>query len=68
MNSLAAFAMNQLQSNPKFANNPQAQALMTAIQSGDSAKGEQIAHNICQTMGVSEQEALGQAKQFFGIK
>lgn len=68
MNSLAQFALNQLQSNPKFSNNPQAQALMTAIQNGDSAQGETIARNICQTMGVSEEDALIQAKQFFGIK
>ena len=68
MNKLANFALNQLQSNPQFANNPQAQALMTAIQNGDSAKGEEIARNICKTMGMSEQEALAQAKQFFGIK
>lgn len=68
MNSLAQFALNKLQSNPKFANNPQAQALMTAIQNGDSAQGEAIAHNICQTMGMSEADALAQAKQFFGIK
>lgn len=68
MNKLANFALNQLQSNPQFANNPQAQALMSAIQNGDSAKGEEIARNICKTMGMSEQEALAQAKQFFGIK
>lgn len=68
MNKLANFALNQLQSNPQFANNPQAQALMTAIQNGDSAKGEEIARNICKTMGMSEQEALAQAKQFFGIR
>lgn len=68
MNSLAMFAMNQLQSNPRFVSNPQAQALMNAIQNGDSAQGEQVARNICQTMGLSEQEALAQAKQFFGIK
>lgn len=68
MNNLAAFAMNQLQSNPRLANNPQAQALMATIQNGDSAQGEQVARNICKTMGISEQEALVQAKQFFGIK
>lgn len=68
MNKLANFALNQLQSNPQFANNPQAQALMTAIQNGDSVKGEEIARNICKTMGMSEQEALAQAKQFFGIR
>lgn len=68
MNSLEMFALNRLQSNPQFASNPQAQALMNAIQNGDSAKGEEVARNICKTMGMSEEEALKQAKQFFGIK
>lgn len=68
MNNLAMFAMNQLQRNPQVACNPQAQALMNAIQNGNSAQGEQVARNICQTMGVSEQEALNQAKRYFGIK
>lgn len=64
----AEFALSRLQSDPRFQSNPQAQALMSAIQNGDSAKGEEIARNICQTMGMSEAEALQQAKQFFGIK
>ncbi len=68
MFNISEFAMAQLRNNPKFASNPQAQALISAIQNGDSSKGEEVAHNICQTMGISEADAVAQAKQFFGIK
>ena len=68
MPNFAEFAATLLQQNPNVASNPQAQALMSAIKSGDSEQGAMIARNICNTMGMSEDEALRQAKQFFGIQ
>lgn len=68
MPNFAEFAATLLQQNPNIASNPQAQALMSAIKSGDSEQGALIARNICNTMGMSEDEALRQAKQFFGIQ
>ncbi len=64
---IKAFALNLLSRNPKIANNPQAQAYLNVIQSGDSAKGEEIARNLCTTYGVTTDQAVNQAKQFFNL-
>lgn len=61
------FAMNILQSNPRVMNNPQAQGLMQVIQSGDAAKGQQMAENLCKTYGVTPDQALQEARKFFHI-
>lgn len=61
------FAMNMLQSNPQVMNNPQAQGLMQVIQSGDAAKGQQMAENLCKTYGVTPDQALEEARKFFHI-
>ena len=61
------FAMNMLQSNPQVMNNPQAKGLMQVIQSGDAAKGQQMAENLCRTYGVTPDQALEEARKFFHI-
>lgn len=61
------FAMNMLQNNPQVMNNPQAQGLMQVIQSGDAAKGQQMAENLCKTYGVTPDQALEEARKFFHI-
>lgn len=61
------FAMQMINRNPNIANNPQAQEFMKVIQSGDQVRGRQIAENLCKTYGVSPEEALAQAKDFFRI-
>lgn len=48
-------------------NNPMAQGMLDIIESGDTAKGEQMADNICKSMGVSRDEAISQARRYFGI-
>ena len=62
------FAMGMISRNPKVANNPRAQQLISVIQNGDSAQGEKIAENLCQTYGVTKEQALDDAKKFFGIR
>lgn len=57
-----------MQHNPNIKNNQQAMEYLNVISSGDSKKGEQIADNLCKTYGMSREEMLTQAKQFFGIK
>lgn len=66
-NAIMNFAMNAIAKNPQLASNPQAQELINVIKSGDSAKGEQIARNICQSYGVTPEQALDKATGFFGI-
>lgn len=65
--ALAQMAMNRISSDPSFRNNPQAKAFVDIMQRGDVAQGQQMAKNLCQSFGVSEQEALQQAKSFFRI-
>ena len=60
-------AMNMIRNNPKVANNPNAQEFINVIQIGDAAKGQQIAQNLCNTYGVTPEEAMQQAKQFFKL-
>lgn len=37
------------------------------IPSGDAQKGEEIARNLCNTMGITPEEATKQAANFFNI-
>lgn len=54
--ALAQMAMNRISSDPSFRNNPQAKAFVDIMQRGDVAQGQQMAKNLCQSFGVSEQE------------
>lgn len=60
-------AMSLISQNPTVASNPNAQEFLRVIQNGDSAKGQEIARNLCNTYGITEEEALSKAKQFFHI-
>lgn len=58
--------LNQaIQNNPALRDNAQAQNYIHVLQSGDSQKGQQLAENICKTMGVTPQQAVQQAMSFF---
>lgn len=61
------FAMQLLQNNPQLAQNPNSQAMIQALQTGDAQAGQMIARNLCQTYGVSPEQAVQQAKRFFNI-
>ena len=61
-------AMKILKENPNIANNPNAQSMINVIQSGDEKKGQEIAENICKSMGVNKEDAIRQAEQFFHVK
>lgn len=37
------------------------------VKSGDAQKGEEIARNLCNTMGITPEEATKQAANFFNI-
>lgn len=67
MTNLKDFAMNILAQNPQIANNPNAQSMIQAIQSGDDKRGELIAKNLCDSYGISPQQAVQDAKRFFNI-
>lgn len=65
--NLMQFATSMLQRNKNIPQNPMTNEMVNAIQSGDSKKGEQLARNICQSYGISPEEAFNNAQQFFGI-
>lgn len=58
----------QAKKNPQALQNPRAQSLVSVLQSGDEKRGEEAAMRILQTMGLSKEEGIAQAKQFFGIR
>lgn len=55
-----------IQRNPAVAQNPQAKAYIDLLRSGDAAKGEEVANNLLKTYGIDRDEALAQARRFFG--
>lgn len=53
---------------PSMAGNPNTRAMIQAVQSGDAAAGEKIARNLCQSYGMTPEQAVQQAKSFFHIQ
>lgn len=69
MNDILGFARNMLsQGQVPNANAPWANQAIQAIMSGDQAAGERIANNILQSYGVSKEQALRQACDYFNIR
>lgn len=66
-NGLLQFALNMIERNPNIQNNPNAKSMIEVLRSGDTSRGEQMASNICDSMGVSREDAISQARGFFGI-
>ena len=66
-NNIMGLALDIIQKNPALANNPNAREMIDVIRSGDAAKGQQIAKNLCATYGVKPEDAISQARSFFHI-
>lgn len=66
-NSMKDFALMMINRNPRVASNPQFKQMINVIQNGNDEQGQQIAENICKTYGVSKEDAVADAKRFFGI-
>lgn len=56
--------MQRAMSDPRLANNPQAQEIVRVLQSGDQQAGEQLAKNYLQSLGISQEDAISQSQQF----
>ncbi|MFQ9446387.1 MAG: hypothetical protein ACLR4A_02570 [Christensenellales bacterium] len=65
MNNPMSMLLNMAMQNSNIANNPRAQEMLQVIQSGDAQKGQQIAMNLCKTYGVSKEQAVGMATEYF---
>lgn len=66
-NNIMGLALDIIQKNPALANNPNAREMIEVIRSGDTAKGQQIAKNLCDTYGMKPEDAISQARSFFHI-
>lgn len=67
MFDMRSFALNLLSQSPNIRSNPQMQDMLQVIQSGDSVRGQQIAENLCNTYGVSKEDAISNARNFFRL-
>ena len=65
-NPMAGLLDQLLRRNPQIQMNPLAKNMMNVLQNGDAAKGEEIARNLCQSYGVSPEQAYNMAMQVFG--
>ena len=65
--NLRDMALGIIGRSPQVAQNPNARHMLDVIRSGDSAEGERIARNLCQSYGVTPERALEQARGFFRI-
>lgn len=68
MNPVQIMLENLVRQRPDLQQNPMTQEMIKVIQSGDSKRGEEIANNICQSYGMSREEATQQAQQMFFSK
>lgn len=57
------FCIRKLQSDPSKLNSPMGQELMRILQTGDTAAGEQMAYNICNSVGMTPQQLLTAVQQ-----
>lgn len=60
--------MMLIRDNPNIANNPQAQEMLDIIDKNDSKRGEVVAQNLCDTYGVTREQAIAQAERYFHLK
>lgn len=67
MSNMRDFALNIINQNPQIANNPNAQQLISVLRNNDSQQGQIIAKNLCNTYGITPEQAFNQARNFFRI-
>lgn len=67
-NLLQQLVQALINQNPSLSQNQQTMGYLDVIQRGDSAKGEQIADNICKNYGKTREEMIEEAKRFFNIR
>lgn len=66
INPLASM-LSMIRANPAISDNPQMQAYIDVLESGDSKRGEELANNLLETYGMTKEDALKEAKAFFHI-
>ena len=68
MSKMLNFAQRLVQANQNnLPNAPWRDAAINAIMSGDAQAGQQIANNIMQSMGMTKEQMMEQAKKQFNL-
>lgn len=68
MSKMLNFAQQLVQTNQNnLPNTPWRDAAINAIMSGDAQAGQQIANNIMQSMGMTKEQMMEQAKKQFNL-
>lgn len=68
MSKMLNFAQRLVQTNQNnLPNAPWRDAAINAIMSGDAQAGQQIANNIMQSMGMTKEQMIEQAKKQFNL-
>lgn len=68
MSKMLNFAQRLVQSNQNnLPNTPWRDSAINAIMSGDAQAGQQIANNIMQSMGMTKEQMMEQAKKQFNL-
>ena len=68
MSKMLNFAQRLVQTNQNnLPNAPWRDAAINAIMSGDAQAGQQIANNIMQSMGMTKEQMMEQAKKQFNL-
>lgn len=68
MSKMLNFAQRLVQSNQNnLPNAPWRDAAINAIMSGDAQAGQQIANNIMQSMGMTKEQMMEQARKQFNL-
>ena len=66
-NPMLQTMIDRIKANPNIAGNPQALAYIEVLESGDTKRGKELANNLLETYGMTREDALAQAKQFFRL-
>ena len=68
MSKMLNFAQRLVQTNQNYLPNaPWRDAAINAIMSGDAQAGQQIANNIMQSMGMTKEQMMEQARKQFNL-
>lgn len=65
--NMMQFALNMIEKNPQVANNPRNREMINVLKSGNEQQGIELASNLCNTYGVSKEDACKQALGFFNL-
>lgn len=66
-NAISMLLTKLVENNPNVQNNPRAKEMIELIKSGDTEKGTQVAENLCKSYGMTKEEAITAAKNYFKL-